>query len=51
MLAPQLLRAPHKLIYALICPHVMPSFKIVHRCAADRALNNLALIEHCELND
>jgi hypothetical protein len=23
---------PHKLIYALICLHVTPTFKIVHRC-------------------
>jgi hypothetical protein len=42
---------PHKLIYALIWLHVTPTFKIVHRPGADRALNCLALIEHRELND
>jgi len=30
---------PHKLIYALICLHVTPTFKIVHRCGADSAQN------------
>jgi hypothetical protein len=35
---------PHKLIYALIWPHVTPTFKIVHRRGADRAQNYLALI-------
>jgi hypothetical protein len=42
---------PHKLIYALIWPYVTPTFKILHRCGADRAQNYLALIEHRELND
>jgi len=42
---------PHKLIYALIWPHVTPAFKIVHRCGADCAQNYIALIEHRELND
>jgi hypothetical protein len=42
---------PHKLIYALIWPYVTPTFKIVHRCGADRAQNYLALIEHRELNN
>ena len=41
----------HKLIYAMIWPYVTPTFKIVHRCGADRAQNYLALIEHRELND
>jgi hypothetical protein len=27
---------PHKLIYSLICPHIMLAFKIVHRRGADR---------------
>src|SRR5262245_29766964 len=26
---------PHKLIYSLICPHIMLAFKIVHRRGAD----------------
>jgi hypothetical protein len=30
---------PHKLIYAMIWPYVTPTFKIVHRCGADRAQN------------
>jgi len=42
---------PHKLIYTLIWPYVTPTFKIVHRCGADRAQNYRALIEHRELND
>src|SRR5450756_1682568 len=42
---------PHKLIYALIWPYVTPTFKIVHRCGADRAQNYLALIERRELNN
>jgi hypothetical protein len=42
---------PHKLIYALIWPHITPAFKIVHRRGADRTQNYLALIEHRELND
>ena len=42
---------PHKLIDALIWPYGTPTFKIVHRCGADRAQNYLALIEHRELND
>jgi hypothetical protein len=42
---------PHKLICALIWPHVTPTFKIVHRRSADRAQNYFTLIEHCELND
>jgi hypothetical protein len=42
---------PHKLIYALICLHVTPAFKIVHRCGTDRAQYYFALIEHRELND
>src|SRR5450759_2795427 len=42
---------PHKLIYALIRPHVTPTFKIVHRRGGDRAQNYLVLIEHRELND
>jgi hypothetical protein len=28
---------PHKLVYALICLYVTPTFKIVHRCGADSA--------------
>jgi hypothetical protein len=42
---------PHKLIYALICLHVTPTFKIVQRCGADSAQNYFALIEQSELND
>jgi hypothetical protein len=42
---------PHKLIYALIWPHVTPTFKIVHRRSADRAQNYLSLIEHREFQD
>jgi hypothetical protein len=42
---------PHKLIYALICLHVTPTFKIVHRCGAESAQNYFALIEQSELND
>jgi hypothetical protein len=42
---------PHELIYPLIWFHVMPTFKIVHRCGADRAQNYIALIEHRELDD
>jgi len=42
---------PHKLIYSLICPHIMLAFKIVHRCGADRTPHSLALIKHREIND
>jgi len=35
----------------MICLHVMPTFKIVHRRGADRAQNYLALIEHRELQN
>jgi hypothetical protein len=42
---------PHKLIYALICLHIMPAFKIVHRRGADRTPHCLALIKHREFND
>src|SRR5262245_38419903 len=35
---------PHKLIYSLICPHIMLAFKIVHRRGADRTPHCLALI-------
>jgi hypothetical protein len=45
------LAQPHKLIYALTWLHVMSTFKIVHRCGADRAQNFIALVDHCELND
>ena len=41
----------HKLIYALIWPHVMLTFNIVHRRRADCARNYVAPIEHGELND
>src|SRR5258708_12721647 len=41
---------PHKLIYALIWPHVTSTFNIVHRRGTDRAHNYLALIEHREFN-
>src|SRR5262245_48184062 len=41
---------PHKLIYALICLHVTPTFEIVHRRCTDQARNYLALIDHRELN-
>ncbi|MGB8444121.1 MAG: hypothetical protein WCE32_06975, partial [Pseudolabrys sp.] len=42
---------PHKLIYALIGPHVTLTFNIIHRRGADRTQNYLAVIEHRELND
>src|SRR5262249_40376248 len=42
---------PHKLIYSLICPHIMLAFKIVHRRGADRTPHCLALIKHREIND
>jgi hypothetical protein len=51
MLALNYFAQPHKLIYALIWPHVAPTFKIVHRRRTDRAQNYLALIEHRELDD
>jgi hypothetical protein len=51
MLALQLLRAAHKLIYALMWPHITFVLKIVHRRSADRTLNHLVLIEHRKLND
>jgi hypothetical protein len=41
----------HKLIYALIWPHVTPAFKIVHRRGTDCTQNYIALIEHRELDD
>jgi hypothetical protein len=45
------LAQPHKLIYSLICPHIMLAFKIVHRRGADRTPHCLALIKHREIND
>jgi hypothetical protein len=42
---------PQKLIYSLICLHIMFAFKMVHRGGADRAPHRLALIEHREIND
>ena len=42
---------PDKLIDALVCPHVTFAFKIVHRRSADRAPNDLALVEHRKAND
>ena len=39
------------MIYALLCFHATPTFKIVHRSSADRALNYLSLIDHREIND
>src|SRR2546427_6090711 len=42
---------PHKLIYSLICPHIMLAFKIVHRRGADRTPHSLVLIKHGEIND
>jgi hypothetical protein len=41
----------HELIYALICAHVTPSLKVVHRRGADRARNRVCIIQHRELND
>src|SRR5205823_698478 len=41
----------HKLIYSLICLHIMIAFKIVHCCGADRTTHHVALIKHCEIND
>src|SRR5262245_21095764 len=41
----------HKLIYSLICLHIMLAFKIVHRRGADRAPHYVALIKHREIND
>src|SRR5216683_1735499 len=37
---------PHKLIYSLICLHIMLAFKIVHRRGADRTPHCLVLIKH-----
>jgi hypothetical protein len=45
------LAQPHKLIDAMMWPHIMSIFKIVHRRGADRALNHLVPTEHCKLND
>ena len=42
---------PHKLVYALICLHIMLAFKIVHRRGAYRTLHSFALIKHREIND
>jgi hypothetical protein len=42
---------PQKLIYSLICLHLMLAFKIVHRRGADRTPHCLALIKHREIND
>jgi hypothetical protein len=42
---------PQKLIYSLICLHIMLAFKIVHRRGADRTPHCLALIKHREIND
>jgi hypothetical protein len=41
----------HKLIYSLICLHIMLAFKIVHCRGADRTPHYVALIKHCEIND
>src|SRR5262245_5875387 len=42
---------PQKLIYSLICLHIMLAFKIVHRRGADRASHCLALIKDREINN
>src|SRR6516162_6284020 len=42
---------PQKLIYSLICLHLMLAFKIVHRRGADRTSHCLDLIKHREIND
>jgi hypothetical protein len=42
---------PQKLIYSLICLHLVLAFKIVHRRGADRTPHCLALIKHREIND
>src|SRR5436190_23246834 len=42
---------PQKLIYSLICLHIMLAFKIVHRRGADRTPHCLALIRHREINN
>jgi hypothetical protein len=42
---------PQKLIYSMICLHLMLAFKIVHRRGADRTPHCLALIKHREIND
>jgi hypothetical protein len=42
---------PHKLIYSLICLHIVLAFKIVHRRGADRTPDCLALIKHREINN
>src|SRR5271165_7626702 len=42
---------PHKLIYSMICLHVILALKIVHRRGADRTPHCLALIKHREIND
>src|SRR5438105_2839792 len=41
----------HKLIYSLICLHIMLAFKIVHCRGADRTPHHVALIKHREIND
>src|SRR5262245_20570880 len=42
---------PQKLIYSLICLHLMLAFKIVHRRGANRTPHCLAVIKHREIND
>src|SRR5262249_47413048 len=42
---------PQKLIYSLICLHLMLAFKVVHRRGADRTPHCLAQVKHREIND
>ena len=42
---------PQKLIYSLICLHLMLAFEVVHRRGADRTPHCLALIKHREIDD
>src|SRR5215813_1675232 len=42
---------PQKLIYSLICLHLMLAFKVVHRRGSDRTPHCLALVKHREIND
>jgi hypothetical protein len=40
----------HKLIYSLICLHIMLAFKVVHCRSTDRTSHYVALIKHREIN-
>src|SRR5436305_4872850 len=51
MLALHRIAQPRKLIYSLICLHIMFAFQIIHRRSADRTPNCRVLIKHREFND